>query len=141
MKLTIFASWKLNLGPLVHEQLAVGGVHLLLEPVPPQQPGDSVSFNISSAPVPPASATPMGTKPAVPTKDNSSGNETESDSGSSDGESKGESMKKKASSSSHKGGSCITTVCGCAWALPLTSVWNQCRPKMHVQIGRPQGED
>ena len=89
--------------PELHEQLAEGGVNLLLEPVPPQQPGESVSFNIKTVPVPAASASPNAQTP-VPPKDCTSSNDTETDSGCSDGEHKGKAMKKKGLGKCHKGG-------------------------------------
>jgi len=89
--------------PELHEQLAQGGVNLLLEPVPPQQPGESVSFNIKTVPVPAASASPNAQTP-VPPKDCTSSNDTETDSGCSDGEHKGKAIKKKGLGKCHKGG-------------------------------------
>ena len=91
----------------IHEVLAAGGVNLLLEPVLPETPGESVSFKITSVPsqqpnVPNPQSTPNTVPSATPNPkvDNSSDEDSATESEASAAETK----KRKGLGCSHKGG-------------------------------------
>ena len=91
----------------IHEVLAAGGVNLLLEPVLPETPGESVSFKITSVPsqqpnVPNPQSTPNTVPSATPNPkvDKSSDDDSATESKTSAAETK----KRKGLGCSHKGG-------------------------------------